>query len=55
MAEKPAPFRVHFDDGSHWDTSALDAHEARKFAKTVSDQRRTVIRKIKLIRENERG
>ncbi len=52
MAEKPLPFRVHFDDGSHWDTNAVDAQEARKFAKPVSDQRRTVIRKIKLIREN---
>ncbi|WP_421358178.1 hypothetical protein [Agrobacterium rosae] len=52
MADKPVPFRVHFEDGSHWDTKAVDAQTARKLAKLVSDDRNTIIRKIKLIREN---
>lgn len=55
MADKPVPFRVHFEDGSHWNINASDAQAARKLAKPVADQRRTTVRKIKVVRENAGG
>lgn len=55
MADKPILFRVHFEDGSHWNCAATDAQAARKQAKPISEQRRTTIRKVKLVREDARG
>lgn len=45
----PAPFRVHFADGSKIDVIATDPIEAREIA---AKRRSGVIEKIKRIRDN---
>lgn len=55
MADKTALFRVHFEDGSHYDVNATDAQDARKLAKPRCEQLATTINKIKLVRGGARG
>lgn len=51
MTDKQTTFRVHFGDQSTKDFTATNAKEVRDLSEPMAKAMRTVVRKIKVVRE----